>query len=246
MDKLSLFGLLVAVTGILGGQLLEGGSVDVLVQMAAFLIVFGGTMGAVMLQHPLNVFVTGIKMAGWVFFTPTIDTQKLSYQITAWGGVARRDGILALEAQLKNIEDPFVRKGLQMLVDGFESDRIREAMETEIAAYEARQMAAARIWESAGGYAPTIGILGAVLGLIHVMESLSDPTKLGNGIAVAFVATIYGVASANLLFLPIAGKLRTLIQAQVMQRELVLDGLLGIANGENPKLIETRLQGYLR
>ena len=132
-----------------------------------------------------------------------------------------------------------------MLVDGFEPDKIRDALEIEISAYDERQRTAARVWEAAGGYAPTVGILGAVLGLIHVMENLSDPAKLGGGIAVAFVATIYGVASANLIFLPIAGKLKALIQAQVAHRELLLDGLLGIAGGENPKLIEARLTGYL-
>jgi chemotaxis protein MotA len=245
MDKLSLFGLLVAVTGILGGQLLEGGSVDVLVQLAAFLIVFGGTMGAVMLQHPLNVFVTGIKMAGWVFFTPTIDTQKLSYQITAWGGVARRDGILALEAQLKNIEDPFVRKGLQMLVDGNSAEKIREVMDIDLQTYETVRWQAARVWESAAGYSPTIGILGAVLGLVHVMQSLAEPAKLGAGIAVAFIATIYGVGSANLVFLPIAGKLKILIARQVNMREMLIDGLCMVANAENPRFIENKLRGYI-
>jgi chemotaxis protein MotA len=245
MDKLSLFGLLVAVTGILGGQLLEGGSVDVLVQMAAFLIVFGGTMGAVMLQHPHNVFMTGIRMAGWVFVTPKIDTQKLAYQITAWGSVARRDGILALEAQLKNIEDPFIHKGLQMLVDGNSAEKIREVMDIDLQTYETLRWQAARVWESAAGYSPTIGILGAVLGLVHVMQSLAEPAKLGAGIAVAFIATIYGVGSANLVFLPIAGKLKILIARQVNMREMLIDGLCMVANAENPRFIENKLRGYI-
>jgi len=185
-------------------------------------------------------------MGRWILAAPVIHSDAIIAQLSGWADVARREGVLALENRLPECEDAFTRNGLQMLVDGFEPDKIREALETEIAAYEMRQRTAARIWESAGGYAPTIGILGAVLGLIHVMENLSDPAKLGNGIAVSFVATIYGVASANLIFLPIAGKLRTLIQAQVTQRELVLDGLLGIAYGENPKLIAMRLQGYVR
>jgi chemotaxis protein MotA len=245
MDKLSLFGLIVAVTGIIGGQLLEGGSVDVLMQMAAFLIVFGGTMGAVMLQHPIHVFMTGIKMAGWVFITPEIDTQKLAYQITAWGSVARRDGILALEAQLKNIEDPFVRKGLQMLVDGNSAEKIREVMDIDLQTYETLRWQAARVWESAAGYAPTIGILGAVLGLVHVMQSLAEPAKLGAGIAVAFIATIYGVGSANLVFLPIAGKLKIIIGQQINMREMLVDGLCMVANAENPRFIENKLKGYV-
>ena len=245
MDKLSLFGLLVGVGGIIGGQLLEGGSVNVLVQLAAFVIVFGGTIGAVMLQHPFNVFITGIKMGGWVFFPPEIDTQKLAYQITAWGSVARKDGILALEAQLKNIEDPFVRKGLQMLVDGNSAEKIREVMDVDLQTYETLRWQAARVWESAAGYAPTIGIIGAVLGLVHVMQSLGEPAKLGAGIAVAFIATIYGVGSANLIFLPIAGKLKILIAKQANMREMLIDGLCMVANAENPRFIENKLKGYV-
>ena len=245
MDKLSLFGLIVAVTGIVGGQLLEGGSVSVLIQLAAFLIVFGGTVGAVMLQHPLTVFVTGIKMAKWVFVTPVIDTQKLAYQITAWSSVARKDGILALEAQLKRIEDPFVAKGLQMLVDGNSAEKIREVMDVDLQSYETLRWQAARVWESAAGYAPTIGILGAVLGLVHVMQSLGEPAKLGAGIAVAFIATIYGVGSANLVFLPIAGKLKIIIGQQVNMREMLIDGLCMVANAENPRFIENKLKGYV-
>ncbi|MBU0622676.1 MAG: flagellar motor protein [Gammaproteobacteria bacterium] len=244
MDKLSLFGILIAVGGILGGQWLEGGSIDVLAQLAAFAIVFGGTIGAVMLQHPIHVFLTGLKMGGWVFVTPVIDVQKLAYQITAWGSVARKDGILALEAQLRNIEDPFVAKGLQLLVDGNSAEKIREIMDIDLQSYETLRWQAARVWESAAGYAPTIGILGAVLGLVHVMQSLGEPAKLGAGIAVAFIATIYGVGSANLLFLPIAGKLKIIIQQQVNMREMLIDGLCMISNAENPRFIENKLRGY--
>jgi len=246
MDILSIAGILIAVVAIAGGQWFEGGALGSLIQGAAFVIVVGGTLGAVMLQNPMPVFLHGLKMVRWVVTTPFIDHRAVIAQITEWADAARREGVLALENRLPHCRDAFTRNGLQMLVDGFEADRIREAMDTEIAAFETRQRLAARIWESAGGYAPTIGILGAVLGLIHVMENLSDPSRLGSGIAVSFVATIYGVGLANVVFLPIAGKLRTLIQEQVTQRELVLDGLLGIANGENPKLIETRLQGYMR
>ncbi|MBI5007606.1 MAG: flagellar motor protein [Nitrosomonadales bacterium] len=245
MDKLSLFGILVAVVGILGGQLLEGGSANVLMQLAAFFIVFGGTIGAVMLQHPARVFVTGVKMGAWVFVTPVVDMQKLAHQIGIWGGIARKDGILALEAQLKNVDDPFVRKGLQLLVDGNSAEKIREILDIDLQSYETLRWQAARVWESAAGYAPTIGILGAVLGLVHVMQSLAEPAKLGAGIAVAFIATIYGVGSANLLFLPIAGKLKILIQEQVHMREMLIDGLCMIANAENPRFIENKLKGYV-
>lgn len=245
MDKLSLVGLALAAVAIIGGQLLEGGSLGSLLQLAAFLIVIGGTLAAVMVQSPLPVFLDGVKLARWVVLPPAFDADTIIREITDWATEARRDGMLALENKLAGVEDVFTRNGLQMLVDGFEPERIREALEVETVAWEERQRAASKVWEAAGGYAPTIGILGAVLGLIHVMENLSDPAKLGGGIAVAFVATVYGVGSANLLFLPIAHKLKALIGRQVRRREIVADGLLGIANGENPKVIEARLAGYL-
>lgn len=245
MDKLSLVGLALAAVAILGGQLLEGGNLGSLLQLAAFLIVIGGTLAAVMVQSPLPVFVDGVRLARWVVLPPAFDGEGIIRQIGDWAAHARRDGMLALENQLPTVDDPFTRSGLQMLIDGFEPERIRESLEVETVAWEERQRAAAKVWEAAGGYAPTIGILGAVLGLIHVMENLSDPNKLGGGIAVAFVATVYGVGSANLLFLPVAHKLKALIARQVRRREIVADGLLGIANGENPKVIESRLAGYL-
>lgn len=245
MDKLSFLGVLLAVTGILGGQLLEGGAVSVLLQLAAFLIVMGGTVGAVMLHHPMNVFVTGIKMARWAFVTPKLDKQKLVSMMTAWGNIARKDGILVLEAQINSVDDAFVKKGLQLLVDGNSAEKIREVLEVDLNTYENLHWQSARVWESAAGYAPTIGILGAVLGLVHVMQSLGEPAKLGAGIAVAFIATIYGVGFANLLFLPIAGKLKILITQQVSMREMVMDGLAMIANAENPHYIENKLKGYL-
>jgi len=245
MDKLSLVGLALAAVAIIGGQLLEGGSLGSLVQFAAFLIVIGGTVAAVMVQSPLPVFLDGARLGKWVVLPPAFDAEGAIRQLTEWAALARRDGMLALENQLDGVADPFMRNGLQMLVDGFEPERIRETLEVETVAWEDRQRAAAKVWEAAGGYAPTIGILGAVLGLIHVMENLSDPAKLGGGIAVAFVATVYGVGTANLLFLPIASKLKSLIVRQVRLRDIITDGLLGIANGENPKVIEGRLNGYL-
>jgi chemotaxis protein MotA len=245
MDKLTLAGIVLAAAAILGGQVLEGGSLGSLVQLAAFLIVIGGTIAAVMVQSPLPVFLDGLRLARWVVLPPQSDLPSVIAQVAGWAADARRDGILALENHLPGIEDAFIRNGVQMLVDGFEPERIREALEVETVAWEERQRAAAKVWEAAGGYAPTIGILGAVLGLIHVMENLSDPAKLGSGIAVAFVATVYGVGSANLLFLPVASKLKTLISREVRRREIVADGVLGVANGENPKVIEGRLAGYL-
>jgi chemotaxis protein MotA len=245
VDRLSLIGLLVAFGGILGGQLLEGGSAEILFQGAAFLIVCGGTLGAVMLQSSFKVFVTGIKMASWVFVTPKLSPQKLVYQITAWSNVARKDGILALESQIALNHDPFVKKGLQLLVDGNSAEKIREVLEIDSHTYELFHFQSARVWESAAGYSPTIGILGAVLGLVHIMQSLADPSKLGSGIAVAFISTIYGVGLANLVYLPIAGKLKSLIMEQLVMREILMDGLTAVAGGENPHYIESKLQGYI-
>ena len=245
MDKLSIAGLLLGLSSVIVGQLLEGGAVSALWQGAAFFIVFGGTLGAVMLQSPLKVFVTGLKMARWVFITPPLPMQKWVYQITAWSSLARKDGMLALEAYTDEVSDPFMKKGLQLLIDGNSAEKIREVLEVDIHTYEQLSWQSARVWESAGGYAPTIGILGAVLGLIHVMGNLADPSKLGAGIAVAFIATIYGVGLANLVFLPMASKLKVLITQQVVMREMLVDGLEAIARGENPRFVENKLQGYI-
>ena len=245
MDKISVLGLLIGIAAIVGGQILEGGSVGSLSQPTALVIVLGGTMGAVMLQSPYATFVRGMRMVRWVWYPPVIDPQALIRQITVWSQLSRREGLLALENSLNQLKDPFARKGLQLLVDGAEPERLREVLEVEIDAFEQQQRAAARIWEAAGGYSPTIGILGAVLGLIHVMENLSEPSKLGAGIAVAFVATIYGVGLANLVFLPMSNKLKAHIHRLIVHREMLVDGLVGIANGDNPRIIESRLQGYI-
>ena len=245
MDKISVAGLLLGMIAILGGQVLEGGSIGSLIQPTALMIVFGGTLGAVLLQTPYHVFRRGLQMAKWVWVPPVIEQKRLIDQIVGWSHVSRREGLLALENALTQVKDPFAKKGLQLLVDGAEPDRIRQLLEVDIDTYETEWRQSAKIWESAGGYSPTIGILGAVMGLIHVMENLSDPSKLGSGIAVAFVATIYGVGLANLIFLPIAGKLKYYIGRHVATREMIIDGLVGIALGDNPRIIESRLKGYL-
>jgi chemotaxis protein MotA len=245
MDKISVLGLLLGIVAIIGGQLLEGGHVASLSQPTALLIVLGGTMGAVMLQSPYATFVRGVRMVRWVWYPPVVDYLQLIKQVSSWSQVSRREGLLALESVINQLKDDFARKGLQLLVDGAEPERLREVLEVEISTFEEEMKLSARIWEAAGGYSPTIGILGAVMGLIHVMENLSDPSKLGAGIAVAFVATIYGVGLANLVFLPMANKLKAHINRLIVQREMIVDGLVGIANGDNPRIIESRLQGYI-
>ena len=246
MDKISLAGLAIGLIAIIGGQILEGGHVGSLVQPTALLIVGGGTLGAVLLQTPFQVFKRGMQMAKWVWVPPVIEQRRLVDQILNWSQLSRREGLLALENHIPGLKDDFARKGLQLLVDGADPERIRELLEVDINTFEEEWRQSAKIWESAGGYSPTIGILGAVMGLIHVMENLSDPTKLGAGIAVAFVATIYGVGLANLVYLPIAGKLKYYIMRMVSSREMLIDGLVGIAVGDNPRIIESRLRGYLR
>jgi len=245
MDVSSLIGIAVALIGIIGGQLLEGGYLSSLIQGAALLIVMFGTAGAVMVQSPEHVFARGVKMIKWIVVPPEFAPQRVIAEILGWSFSARKEGYLSLEQQADRAVDAIARKGLQMLVDGAQPEQLREAMDVEIFTFEEYHRQAARIWEAAGGYAPTVGILGAVLGLIHVMENLSDPALLGSGIAVAFVSTIYGVGFANLVFLPVANKLNVLITRQVLLREIMADGLVSIATGESPRTLESRLLGYV-
>lgn len=245
MDKISIAGLTLSIGAVLGGQVLEGGHLGSLIQLTAFLIVLGGTAGAVMLQSSPATFFRGLKLAVWAFSPPVINREKQLKQIVEWAQSARKGGLLALESQLEMQTDRFIRKGLQMLVDGAEPESLRHTLEIEKDNWLESEKLAAKIWESAGGYSPTVGILGAVLGLIHVMENLSDPSKLGAGIAVAFVATVYGVGSANLLFLPIANKLKYWINQISLGKEMMIVGLTCIAHGENHRIIEGKLQAYL-
>ena len=245
IDRLSIIAVLSGLTAIVAGQFLEGGRVSSLLQFTAFMIVLGGTFSAVMLQSTPTQFVTGMKMARWVIQPPVFEPLRQINEVVRWSQTARRGGFLALEGFIPAQNDGFTKKAMQMLVDGTEPETLRAVLEVEISMYEQARKQAAKIWESAGGYSPTFGILGAVLGLIHVMEHLTDPSKLGAGIAVAFVATVYGVGCANLLFLPMANKLKNLITLEVTMKELVLEGLVAIANGENPRLIENRLRGFL-
>lgn len=245
MDILTLIGLLVGFGAILGGNILEGGHTDSLMQMTAFVIVMGGTIGAVMVQTPVPVFVRSLKMFVWVFLPPKVEQRSAVEKIVGWSNIARKEGLLGLESMVESETDPFAQKGLQLLVDGSEPDVIRGILEVEIGVKEHFDTQAAKVYEGLGGYSPTIGIIGAVMGLIHVMSNLADPSALGSGIAVAFVATIYGVGFANLIFLPVANKLKALIHNQAQFREMVVEGIIAIAEGENPRNIETKLDGYL-
>ncbi|GIZ52654.1 flagellar motor protein [Noviherbaspirillum aridicola] len=244
MDWASLSGLLLALAGIFIGQALEGGEIASLLQPTAFLIVAVGTMGAVLLQSGMDSFMRGMKMLRWVFRPPVAKSNTLRQDVLLWSATARREGLLSLERFVETVNDRFAQKGLRLIVDGIDPYKIREILETDITTHERRERQAVRIWEAAGGYSPTIGILGAVLGLIHVMENLSEPARLGSGIAVAFVATVYGVGLANLVYLPIAGKLKTLVGEEVRRREMLTDIFCSVANGDNARVVEERLLAY--
>jgi chemotaxis protein MotA len=246
MDMLSMVGIMLALVAIIGGNILEGGHTSSLVQLTAFVIVAGGTLGAVMVQTPLQTFVRAMRMASWVFVPVKLRPEEAAEKIVSWSNIARREGLLGLEAIAEEEPDEFARKGLQLLVDGSEPEVIRAILEVEIDNKEHRDIQAAKVFDGMGGYSPTIGIIGAVMGLIHVMNNLADPSKLGGGIATAFVATIYGVGFANLLFLPMANKLKSQVHNQTQFREMVVEGVISIAEGENPRNIETKLQGYYR
>jgi chemotaxis protein MotA len=244
VDWASLAGLALAAAGIVSGRLLEGGHLGSLLQPAAFAVVVVGTCGAVLLQSGMPDFVRGIAMARWIFSPPRDDMQEVASEARMWSAAARRDGLLSLERYLDLMPDPFIAKGLRMAIDGISPNTIREILDVEISRYERRERQAVKVWEAAGGYAPTIGILGAVLGLIHVMENLSEPGKLGAGIAVAFVATLYGVGLANLVFLPVANKLKAIVSAQVVRREMMADVFFSIASGDHARVIEERMAAY--
>jgi len=245
MDKLSIIGLLLGLGAIIGGQALEGGHIQSLINGPAMLIVMGGTIGAVMLQSSMSVFMHSIKMVYWVFVPPKLGSEQMIEKIMDWSNIARKEGLLGLEAIAETEEDLFARKGLQLLVDGSEPEVIRRVMEVEMDAKEHHDIQAAKVFESMGGYCPTVGIIGAVMGLIHVMENLADPSKLGSGIATAFVATIYGVGLANIVFLPFANKMKAQVHSHTQLHEMMVEGVISIAEGENPRNIETKLHGFV-
>lgn len=245
MDKLSVIGVVLALFAIIGGSILKGAGVGGLMNPAAFVIVLVGTLAAIMIHTPMTTFKHAMKIVRWAFRPPQHDPQNLIERIVEWSGIARKQGLLALEGTVEAETDPFLKKGLQMLVDGAEPDAIRNILEVELQTREHFDQQSAKVFEGMGIYAPTLGIIGAVLGLMAVMKNLADPSKLGHGIAAAFTATIYGIASANLFFLPIAAKLKSAIAEQTRLREMAIEGLISISQGENPRNIESKLKGYL-
>ncbi|PZN30602.1 MAG: flagellar motor protein [Proteobacteria bacterium] len=245
MDILSLIGLALAGCAVLVGAVLKGAGVQSLMSAAAFMIVVVGTVAAICVQTPLHVMRQALRILPWVFRPPTVARAELIKKMVEWSNTARKQGLLGLEPLIDREPDEFVRKGLQLVVDGNEPDAIRSVLEVDLNAREQADTRAAKVFEGMGVYAPTLGIIGAVLGLMAVMQNLADPSKLGQGIAAAFVATVYGIGLANLFFLPVASKLKLAIQSQSEAREMIIEGMISIAQGENPRSIESKLQGYL-
>ncbi|MBA6291774.1 flagellar motor protein [Colwellia sp. MB3u-70] len=244
MDKLSVAGLLIAIFAIYFGFIIDGGAISSLLELPAFIIVFGGTLGAVMLQSSQSQFLHAISLLKWLFVPPKYDIEQGIESIVLWAEKARESGFLSLEYIAEEENDFYVNKGLNLLVDGVEVDNLRVSLELDLDLYREHNLRSAHVFESMGGYSPTIGILGAVLGLIHAMSNLADPQLLGQGIATAFVATIYGVGFANLLYLPVANKIKAIVHEQTMYREMMTEGLIAIALAENPHAIENKLSAF--
>ena len=245
MDILSLVGLILAFVAIMVGAVLKGTGISALLSSAAFMIVVVGTIASICVQTPLNVMKHALKILPWIFRPPYVKRDELIKKIVEWSNVARKQGLLGLEPIIEKQDDDFIRKGLQLVVDGSEPEIIRSVLEVDMHIREQADTRGAKVFEGMGIYAPTLGIIGAVLGLMAVMQNLADPSKLGHGIAAAFVATIYGIGFANLFLLPIANKLKVVIQSLTEAREMAIEGMISIAQGENPRSIEAKLQGYL-
>jgi chemotaxis protein MotA len=245
MDKSSVAGVFLAVAGIVAGLLMEGGNLGQILQPTAALIVFGGTMGAVLLQFPLATVLAAFGRLGHLFAAPRKHNDELVGLLVSFANKARRNGVVSLDSDLKSIENPFLRQSLMLAVDGTEPSELRRIMQVSLDSATENEERLPAVFESAGGFSPTIGILGAVLGLIQVMQHLDNIDEVGKGIAVAFVATIYGVGIANLFFLPFAGKMRIRIREEHLSREMMLEGVTSILEGMNPRMLEIKLAGFL-
>jgi chemotaxis protein MotA len=245
MDIASIGGILVAIVGILAGMMIEGGSIGQITQPTAALIVVGGTMGAVMLQFPLKTFLAALKQAMKVFFSSGADGEEVLKQLVQFANKARKSGIVSLDQDLGSVKDPFLKQALMLAIDGTEPNEVRKIMQMELENKSEMEEKIPQVFEAAGGYSPTVGIIGAVLGLIQVMQHLDNITEVGRGIAVAFVATIYGVALANLICLPAAGKLKIRHREEQMVKEMMLEGVISILEGMNPRMMETKLRTFL-
>ena len=245
MDKSSILGVFLAVTGIVAGLLMEGGNLGQILQPTAAIIVFGGTFGAVLLQFPLPTVISAFRSLVHVFAAPGTQSDEMIRQLVNFANKARRQGVVSLDGDLEGIKDPFLKQSLMLAVDGTEPSELRKIMRVSLDSTSEGEERLPAVFESAGGFSPTIGILGAVLGLIQVMQHLDNIQEVGRGIAVAFVATIYGVGAANLLFLPFAGKIRIRLHADQQRREMMLEGVISVLEGINPRMLELKLSNFM-
>jgi len=245
LSKSTLGGISLAVAGIAVGLFLDGGKVAQLVQPTAALIVFGGTFGAVLVQFPISVVKQALAMLRTVFMGTKDPAAQIIDDLTRYSVKARRSGLVSLDADLESVEDPFMKKALTLAVDGTRPVELRQRMEFEMESLADKEDLLPKVFEAAGGFAPTIGIIGAVIGLIQVMQRLENINEVGKGIAVAFVATIYGVGSANIFFLPCAGRIKILMRRRQVMRELMLDGVVGIVEKINPRVFEQKFAIHL-
>jgi chemotaxis protein MotA len=245
MDIASIGGIALAIIGILAGMMIEGGSISQITQPTAAMIVLGGTLGAVMLQFPINIFLAALKQLMTIVLPGASDGEEVLKQIVKFANKARKSGIVSLDQDLPAVEDPFLKQALMLAIDGTEPSEVRKIMQMELDNKAEMEEKIPQVFEAAGGYSPTVGIIGAVIGLIQVMQHLDNIAEVGRGIAVAFVATIYGVALANLIFLPVAGKLKIRHREEQMIKEMMLEGVISILEGMNPRMIETKLRTFL-
>ena len=245
MDLASLIGSILGISAVVGGQLIEGGKVDQILQGTAAMIVFGGTFSAMLLSFPMQDIKKAFAMIPSVFQSVELDVRPTIDEIIRIATIARKEGVLAVEGQRETIQNPMFKKAIKYVIDGFEPNTVKEIIDTEIYLAFDEEETAGKVWEGAGGYSPTIGIIGAVLGLIHVMAMLNDPSKIGEGIAVAFVATVYGVGLANLILIPFGTKIKRKAHQRMMGKEVVKLGVIGIQEGLNPHFLQEKLEVFV-
>lgn len=246
MDIATILGLVLGFGAVIGGQILEGGHISAIIQPTAFIIVAGGTCGATLVSFPMGHVLQALKDIRKAVFPTNASHETIIKDMIGYAAKARKNGLISLEQDAQSIKDNFTKKGVSLVVDGIDPQKLRETLEIELNAFEEHAKGSAEVFEAAGGFAPTIGIIGAVLGLIHVMSNLADSSSLGKGIAVAFVATIYGLMIANIICLPLGTKLKHRVKDELLRKEMVIEGLIAIQNGENPHFIEQRLRSYLQ
>jgi chemotaxis protein MotA len=245
MDLATIIGLVLAWGAFFGSIAMEGGDLKALLNPSAALLVFGGTTGASMIGFPLSTLTGLPAVIKHAFLGKETDVTQVIKMLVGFAEKARREGLLALEEEAREVDDPFLRKGIQLAIDGTDPELVREILETDIHHLGTRHQQGAAFFATMGGFAPTLGVIGTVSGLVHMLANLSDPGSMGPSIAAAFIATLYGVSTANLIFLPLANKLKHASAAETNAREIVMEGILSIQGGDNPRIVEEKLKSFL-